>query len=193
MRLTQILLVGCLVLTTSACSHLVASDYPKYLSNNTGTADFPATNKAREYSLTPETQQHSYEFRSFTTGAAQLWVVEFGKMLDATLQSADVQGAFGVLGKVTPDKNDSNMLIFDLKDYSFEDFGAHIALDVSLVSDGKLVFTKSYTEDGKTQGSKMFWGGALAQKNAVQQSTKLALDNILRDLITDMNMQRPES
>lgn len=33
----------------------------------------------------------------------------------------------------------------------------------------------------------MFWGGVFAQKNAVQQSTKLALDEILRQLIADLN------
>ena len=35
----------------------------------------------------------------------------------------------------------------------------------------------------------MFWGGAFAQKNAVQQSTKLAIDEILRQLIADLNDQ----
>jgi len=35
----------------------------------------------------------------------------------------------------------------------------------------------------------MFWGGAFAQRNAVQQSTKHALDEILRQLITDLNAQ----
>ena len=35
----------------------------------------------------------------------------------------------------------------------------------------------------------LFWGGVFAQKNAVQQSTKLALDEILRQLITDLNTQ----
>jgi hypothetical protein len=52
---------------------------------------------------------------------------------------------------------------------------------------GQVVFSKTYTQDGKTQGGKMFWGGAFAQKNAVQQSTKLALDEILRQLISDLD------
>jgi hypothetical protein len=51
----------------------------------------------------------------------------------------------------------------------------------------KKIFSKSYQESGKTQGGKMFWAGAFGQKNAVQQSTKLALDEILRQLITDLN------
>ena len=39
----------------------------------------------------------------------------------------------------------------------------------------------------------MFWGGAFAMKNAVQQSTKLAIDNILRQLIADLNANAAHS
>jgi hypothetical protein len=51
------------------------------------------------------------------------------------------------------------------------------------------VFEKIYQADGATQGGKMFWGGAFAMKNAVQQSSKLAIDSILRQLINDLNAQ----
>ena len=33
----------------------------------------------------------------------------------------------------------------------------------------------------------MFWGGSFAMKNAIQQSTKLALDDILLEFIQDYN------
>jgi hypothetical protein len=52
---------------------------------------------------------------------------------------------------------------------------------------GQDVFTKVYDASGETQGGKMFWGGAFAMKNAIQQSTKLAMDDILRALIADLN------
>lgn len=187
-----IFLVAVIVLNTSACSirHVIEQDYPQYLLNNTSAANLPKTDKASEYVLTPNTQQHRYEFRAAVTGYANLWIVEFGKMLDDTLMSTDVQNAFGALRKVSdPSGISNNVLIFDLRNYTFEDFGAHISLKISLSRSGQVVFSKTYTQDGKTQGGKMFWGGVFAQKNAVQQSTKLALDEILRQLISDLNTQ----
>ena len=117
-------------------------------------------------------------------------VVEFGKMLDDTLMSTDVQKAFGALQRASDTSgNASNLLIFDLQRYTFEEFGAHISLKISLSRGGQEVFSKTYVQDGRSQGGKMFWGGVFAQKNAVQQSTKLALDEILRQLLSDLNTQ----
>ena len=79
------------------------------------------------------------------------------------------------------------MLIFDLEQYTFEAFGAHISLKISLSHTDKVVFSKTYMQDGRTQGGKMFWGGVFTQKNAVQQSTKLALDEILHKLIAGLS------
>jgi len=186
----SIFLVALLVLATSACSirHVIEQDYPQYLVNNTGVANLSNTNKTSEYFLTENTQSHSYEFRAVITGYANLWIVEFGKMLDDTLKSTDVQNAFGALQKVSDVSSDSrSLLIFDLQSYTFEDFGAHISLKISLSRLGQVVFSKTYMQDGKTQGGKMFWAGAFGQKNAIQQSTKLALDEILRQLISDLN------
>ena len=52
---------------------------------------------------------------------------------------------------------------------------------------GQALFSKAYQVEGQSQGGKMFWGGPFAMKNAIQQSTKLALDEILRDFIADYN------
>ncbi len=183
-------LVALIVIGTSACSirHVVEQDYPQYLANNIGTANLPNTDKVSEYFLTPNTQTHSYEFRAVTTGYANLWIVEFGKMLDDTLMSTDVQKAFDGLQKVSErTSNSRGLLTFDLQSYTFQDFGAHVSLKISLSRLGQVVFSKTYTQDGKTQGGKMFWAGAFGQKNAVQQSTKLALDEILHQLISDLN------
>lgn len=188
--LRNLIFITLIALFTSACSirHVIQSDYPQYLANNTGTSNLPNTDKASEYFLTSQTQQHSYEFRAVTTGYANLWIVEFGKMLDDTLKSTDVQNAFGELIKVSDGAGHGNgLLIFDLESYSFEDYGAHISLKISLSQKGEVIFSKTYTQDGKSQGGKMFWAGAFGQKNAVQQSTKLALDEILRQLISDLN------
>lgn len=177
----------------SACSitHVIEKDYPQYLANNSGASMLPRTNKVSEYALTQNTQQHRYEFRAITTGYANLWVVEFGKMLEDTLMSVDVQQAFGSLQRSsdTSGNANTNLLLFDLRNYVFEEFSAKISLKISLLRGGQEVFSKTYTQDGKSQGGKMFWGGVFAQKNAVQQSTKLALDDILRQLISDLNAQ----
>jgi hypothetical protein len=186
----QMFLVAIIALSTSACSirHFVELDYPQYLVNNAGQTNLPKTDKAAEYFLTPATQQHRYEFRAALTGAAHLWIVEFGKMLDDTLMSADVQKAFSSLRKISDmSAASNNLLIFDLQDYTFANFSAHVSLKISLFRAGQVVFSKTYTQDGKSQGGKMFWGGAFAQKNAVQQSTKFALDEILRQLIADLD------
>ncbi len=111
-------------------------------------------------------------------------------MLDDTLMSADIQRAFAGLQKAADASTGSgSLLTFDLQSYVFENFAAKISLNISLSRGGKAVFSKIYTEEGKSQGGKMFWGGAFAQKNAVQQSTKLALDEILHQLIEDLNAQ----
>ena len=141
-----------------------------------------------EYLLKPATQQHHYEFRAVVTGYANLGIVEFGKTLDDTLMSTDVQQAFGTLRKASGQSAASDgLLIFDLEQYTFEAFGAHISLKISLSHTDKVVFSKTYMQDGRTQGGKMFWGGVFTQKNAVQQSTKLALDEILHKLIAGLS------
>ncbi len=186
----RLLLMFTMAMIISACSlqHHIEADYPQYLVNNAGSANLPKTNKASEYSLTPATQQHSYEFNSALTGIANQWIVEFGKMLDDTMMSSDVQKAFGGIHKISDTSAASGTLLtFDLKHYSFSDFSAHVSLNISLSRSDQTIFSKTYTRDGETEGGKMFWGGAFAQKNAVQQSTKDAIDKILIELISDLN------
>ena len=120
-------------------------------------------------------------------GYANVWVVSFGEMLDDTLRSGDVQAAFGKLTKFDGAPTSDGVLIFDLQSYTYAELGAHASLKVTYRRGNQHVFSKVYQADGTTQGGKMFWGGAFAMKNAVQQSTKLAIDNILRQLIADLN------
>jgi len=173
----------------SGCSikHDVVKDYPQYLAGNQGEARLPSTRAASTWAMTPATQAHRYEFRSAMAGAANVWVVEFGKMLDDTLRSADVQNAFGSLVRADGAAGTGGKLVFDLQSYTYAELGAHVVLKVGYERDGTEVFNKVYMADGTTQGGKMFWGGAFAMKNAVQQSSKLALDTILRQLIDDLN------
>jgi len=188
--LVLVMVVG---LAASGCTihHLVADDYPEYLSKNVGSSELPKTKLQSNYAMTEETESNRYEFRAFVSGYANLWVVEFGKILDQTLQSQDVQNAFGRLTKSALGANGAsgNLLLFELVRYEFTDFGAHVELKISLRKNGTVVLNKTYQADGRTQGHKMFWGGAFSTKNAIQQSTKAAIDDILRNLILDINQE----
>jgi hypothetical protein len=46
---------------------------------------------------------------------------------------------------------------------------------------------KTYTAKGLIQTHKMFFAGVFGMKNAIQQSTKNAMDQVLVQLITDLN------
>jgi len=187
-----VVLLFLLVLTMSyGCSidHNVADDYRQYLANNKGNSNLLKTDFEADYSLTDFTDKHHYEFRSATVGYANLWIVDFGKILDETLQSPDIQVSFGRLSLARDDlENIKKLVLFDLQSYEFSDFGAHVSLRIALFESGNKVFNKVYRADGKTQGSKMFFAGVFGMKNAIQQSTKLAIDQIFRDFIEDVNL-----
>jgi hypothetical protein len=186
------MIVGVVLATTlgSGCSikHDIAKDYPQYLQNNQGEYLYGSTDSADGYHLTSSTQKFRYEFRAYTTGYANLWIVDFGQMLDATMQSSDVQEAFNGISKVTNlVERDGATLVFELVNYEFVDYAAKVALRARLQRGKTVIFEKLYQNAGRSQGGKMFWGGAFAQRNAVHQSTKHALDEILGELINDLN------
>lgn len=188
LKLRSAAFLAVLTLTTG-CSimHPVADDYNQYLSKNQGATKFETAKVANQYFLPAATQNHRYEFRSMTTGHANVWVVEFGKVLDATLQSKDVTDALGNLTKAAAESQGGNStIVFDLQKYTFVDHGAHIALTISVKNANGEAFKKTYNASGKTQGGKMFWAGAFGMKNAVQQSTKYAMDQIMADFIRDL-------
>ena len=175
----------------SGCTikHYVAQDYPQFLVNNEGQSQLPTT-KPANYAIADRTRAHYYDFRSSTAGRGNLWIVQFGQMLDSTLQSRDVQAAFGRLVGSSAEDPDNGLLVFDLQSYRFSNMRAHVALQITHKHGGADMFSKVYLSDGGAQGGKVFWGGGFAMKNAVHQSTKQALDDILRQLIADLNAQR---
>jgi hypothetical protein len=174
--------------TGCSIQHPIADDYGQYLANNKGARTLPPAKAPDQYFLPAATQAHRYEFRSATVGYAHVWVVEFGKVLDATMQSPDVVAALGPLKKAGDDKAaGGSTLVFDLQKYTFEDHGAHVELAISVRNAGGETFRKTYQASGGTQGAKMFFAGPFGMKNAVQQSTKLAMDDIFARFIADLN------
>lgn len=174
------LMVGCTI------KHPVAKDYSQYLANNKGSATLPKSAIEADYEIAASTEAHRYEFRAATVGYAHLWIVEFGQILDATLKSDDVQASFGKLAKANNNAVASTGLLrFNLENYEFKNHMAHVTLNISLEQNGKVVLNKTYHATGKSQGGKMFFGGPFAMKNATQQSTKFAIDEILSEFIND--------
>jgi hypothetical protein len=190
MSMHRLFIAAAILALTTGCTitRPVTDDYTQYLGNNKGSSNLPSARVAEQYYLSPATQAHRYEFRSAMAGQANLWVVEFGKVLDATMQSADVVAALGTMSKAGSEQGSKgNTLVFNLKSYTFADHGAHVELEIGVRNAQGEVFRKSYRADGATQGAKMFWGGAFGMKNAVQQSTKIAMDNIMGQFIRDLN------
>ncbi len=175
-----------LALSLIGC-HSLSKDYHRYLERS-GELPIPASTDLKTgYYITEDTMNHKYSFRAFTSGIANKWIVEFGQMLDVTLQSDSVQRAFGKLAKQGDEKAEGKLLIFDLENYEFSEFTAHIALNVKLMDESDLILDRTYRSRGQPQGGKMFWGGAMATKHAVHQSTQYALNDIMIELIEDIN------
>lgn len=111
--------------------------------------------------------------------------MKFGSLLEATLQSKDVQQVFKSL-KESTGQTGVMEITFHLNEYDFSNHRAKISLKISAAKNGKTVLDKTYHAEGNSQGGKMFWGGAMAMKNAIQQSSKNAMDMILQDFFTDL-------
>ena len=99
----------------------------------------------------------------------------------------EAKAAFGNLAKATTETQEGgNTLVFDLQSYTFDDFAAHVTMTISVKNPQGEVFKKTYTAHGNSQGGKMFFGGVFGMKNAVQQSTKFATDEIIASFIRDL-------
>ncbi|HBI25129.1 MAG: hypothetical protein A2Y48_03345 [Nitrospirae bacterium RIFCSPLOW2_12_42_9] len=176
-----------LVVFFSGCAHVISNDYDHYLMNNEGGYKLQYTNLVAEYVLTPNTVNHNYEFRAATAGYAHLWIVNFGKMLEQTLESKDVQSAFNKLSKANGNSSPGVLAIkFNLLDYKFEGFEARVRLQITASKDSSILFDQTYYETGISQGGKLFLAGTFGMKNAIQQSTKSAIDRILSRSLNDM-------
>ena len=81
------------------------------------------------------------------------------------------------------------MIAYKLINYRYENLEAKVTLEISVYSkDHTRLFQKIYYEAGKSQGGKIFWAGAFGMKNAIQQSTKDALDKILTQFLEDLRL-----
>lgn len=173
----------------SGCSfnHPVAKDYASHLQKRYTTAvGLPTTPIVAEYTVDADTQKHRYEFRSATVGYAHLWIVEFGKILEQTLNAHYVQASFAKLDKKVAEGQSENLIEFHLDNYEFKNFQAHVTMKIKLSKKGVTVLDRSYRANGNVQTGKMIAAGPFAMKSATLESTKSAIDDILRQFISDI-------
>ena len=179
-----------LLLTTffSGCSirHVVSDDYPTYLNKQSGTLEYTKTDYTAQYIITPETANHLYEFRAGSTGIANQWVVKFGTMLEATLESDDVQQAFKKLSKSAGGGSDILTFTYKLVEYKFEHGAANVTMQITASKSDTVLFDQTYEEKGNNQKGKMVWTGVFGMRNAIHQSTNLAISRILNKSLTDL-------
>lgn len=164
---------------TTGCSTFIAKDYPVYLTKNAGKVDLTPLKTKATYSISDRTMQHQHSFRAASAGLANSWIVEFGKMFEASLQSDDYSSSFGA--------NASKVSVaFDLENYEFKNFQTYLTMKVVVKKSNSEVLNKSYSVIGKNQTGKVMMTGAFGMKNAVQQSTKLAIDDLMQKVFADL-------
>lgn len=190
MRTCLLAFLACLC----ACSVNTRNDYAGYLRNNAGeAAAFPFVGGDFCYSMTERTWAHRKEIKSWLGGIVNTWVVEFGPMLDATMRIGDAQASFRSLRPATGNNACVWSSEYDLVSYDFIDNRAKIRLAVRTCGPGGAGAAREYYAEGTPQLGKMYWGKNFAMKNAVQQSTKHAVDAILAAYYTDLTGLVPRS
>ena len=167
------------------CTHQVMDTYPRYLMNNRGSLTLPRVKHEVTYELTPASERHRKEVRSMSAGYAHAWVMEFGKAMHATMASEDVRMAVPRIMRGRPSPQ-SVHLEMNVQEFDFRNHRAYLILDVKAFAASKLLGQKRYQAEGTTQGGKMFWGGAPAMRNAMQQSSKAAIDQALQQIFSDL-------
>lgn len=138
-----------------------------------------------------QTLNNQVSIRSFMTGIAHSWDAQPGQMLK---QVADMEfpQLFQYYSFATsyqePSQGDRKLTIeMTIPYYTFEDFKATVTVNFTVFEPGqKRLLSKSYTQQGITQGGKMFWGGAFAMKSAIRQSSFDAYKKIFEMMRTDL-------
>lgn len=186
-RIVLVFVALCLV---ASCSfkHPVAEGYGKYLEKHGGNATLPKTALEADYEIDNATVNHRYEFRAMTAGVAQLWIVEFGKILEETLNAPYVQKSFGRLqkrGMRAAEKE--NLVKFALEKYEFKNFRPYVTMTISLEDGQKELLKKTYSSEGDSQAGHMLAAGHLMMERATLQSTQQAINRILEAFINDVN------
>jgi hypothetical protein len=188
-NISKFLLVIAFFGIASGCSlnHPVAKDYPEFIAKHGSVGNLPKTDLDTGYLIDPKTMAHRYEFRAVTVGYGHLWIVEFGKILDETLNAPYVQSAFSRLQKQSSSSGVAgNLIEFTLEKYEFKDYRAYVSMKIVLSNGGKTILDKTYSVEGYSKGGQMWGAGPFGMKNATLDSTKSAIDKILIKFIGEI-------
>jgi hypothetical protein len=132
------------------------------------------------------------------TGIAHTWEAQPGMMLKqvADIEFSQIFKDYQTAQFYEASLNNDNRLVLELSvpHYNFADFHAMVTVQAKAnASDSSLLFDKQYTEDGFSQGEKMFWAGAFGMKSAIRQSSLDAYKKIFTSLRRDLlNSLRPK-
>ncbi|MGQ9427226.1 hypothetical protein ACXYTJ_15825 [Gilvimarinus sp. F26214L] len=187
-RFSVLLLLLTALATGCSINHPVAQDYDQHLEKYGAETTLPRAEMEAGYSIGADTMEHSYQFRAATVGYAHVWIVEFGKILDKTVNADYVQSAFGKLEK--GDGESGNLIEFELEDFEFKNYRAFTTLNIKVKNSGTEVFNKTYQSEGRSQGGQMWAAGPFGMKNATLKSTKQSIDVILENFINDVSSNR---
>lgn len=141
--------------------------------------------------IDPATLERTVSIRSAMAGMANRWDAQPGRMMK---QVADfelpqmVEEYSSTTTFAEPSKGKRRVTVqLALEDYRFDDFAAHVRMRATAYGPGKtLLFEKTYSATGDSQGGKMFGGGAFGMKSAVRQSSLDAYKRIFASLRQDL-------
>ncbi len=126
--------------------------------------------------------------RSAAAGIANKWVVPVGQTTNMYARSylEDGFASFSETNTLRGDGQQDILIHLTNLSYYMASQKAHCSMDINVLNDqGRVVFRNNYSSQGGSQGGKVFFGGAMAQKSAIRQSTHGALETIFRNFIND--------
>lgn len=177
----------------AACTitHPVSDGFPKYLAKNPYELKPAASAVPMEYRVSQRTLDYTHEFRAWTVGQANLWVVQPGQILLASLESKNVQDAFGGgLPRVQVASPDALCLNFELNKYEFIDYRAKLDLTVEASVNGSIRLSRRFQIEGQPQTTQMWLTGVAGMNLAIEQSTQDAFQQIFDALLSDLNAMK---
>ncbi len=166
------------------CAHNISNGFNVYLKEHP--SSLPKEDIAVSYSIDPATLHKVYSFRCFSTGIANRWIINVGDMLRDYLELKGPQ----IFKEFVPYKEGCSIPLhikFAVTNYAFKNFKTLVSMNITVYKNNQLLFSKNYSASGRSEGGKIFWGGAYAQRYAVHQSTQYAFDSIMRRFIQDLN------
>jgi hypothetical protein len=175
-----------LALLSAGCAHQVTFERPPPYSISGSRQDVGVTAIIDQSTLASKVP-----ISSFMTGIANTWEVEPGDMLKqvADIELPQMFARYDFSNAVREPAHAAKGIILELAipSYRFEDFRAKVSVSATAYEPGKTpLLQKTYSVEGKSQGEKMFWGGAFGMKSAIRQSSLDAYKKVFAELRSDL-------